>query len=396
MKSRHYGLFAAALASSLLWGFSGHKLITEKAVLALPESKLKQFAFGNKEYLVQHCIDPDDRRGVDPGEGPQHYIDLELFGAADANSPLLKTGFDEPKPEPPSADPQAKPAKSKGRLPWRIEEVYTRLVLEMRTGAWEQARLTMAELAHYLEDSTVPLHATENYDGQMTGQAGAHARFEEDLVEFQHAALSSSLQSEAPVTALDAAGRKAAIWESLRTGFADMPVVLRADKEVILQHPEESWPAELWKRNGGIVQRRLARAVWMVASFWRSAWEEAGKPEPLMLGSSFVPPKDKIFPAADAKAHVGEEVTIEFTVVDVGQAKKTKNVYINSHDPHEGFFTAVVFSANVAKIEEALKMNLRDQLKGKKIRVWGKVQMYKDAPEIVITKPEQLEIVPGG
>lgn len=379
----------------LLWGFSGHKLITEKAVLALPESKFRQFALANKEYLVEHSIDPDERRGVDSSEGPQHYIDFELFGIVDAGSPMLQNGFDEPKPVPPVMGEDGKPVpeKPKGRLPWRIEEIYACLVMEMRTGRWEQARLTMAELAHYLEDATVPLHTTENYDGQLTGQEGAHARFEEDLVELQLAALSGSLKADAPVAAMDAAARKAAMWEALRSGFADMPVVLRADKEVILQHPEESWATESWKRSGGIVQRRLAKAVWLVACFWQSAWEEAGKPDPISLGSGLVQPKDKVFAATEAKAHVGSEITVEFVVAKVGQSKKSKNVYLNSQDPHEGHFVAVIFSPHVAKIEDALKLNLRDQLKGKKIRVRGKVQMYKGAPEIVISRPEQLELV---
>lgn len=388
-------LGALALAGSFLWGFSGHKLLTEKAVHALPPSKLRQFAMANKSYLVEHCMDPDERRGSDPSEGPQHYIDLELYGIASPDSPLLKTGFDEPKAVASAMGDDGKPdaGKPKGRLPWRIEEVYARLVLEMRTGGWEQARLSMAELAHYLEDATVPLHVTENYDGQLTNQVGAHARFEEELVDFQLASLSSSLASETPVVALDAAGRKAAVWATLRSGFVDLPAVLRADKEVILQHPEEAWPAESWKRNGGIVQRRLSKAVWLVASFWQSAWEDAGRPDPILLGPSVVQPKDKFFAASEAKAHVGEEVTIEFVVAKVGQSKKSRNVYLNSQDPHEGHFVAVIFSPNVAKVEEALKLSLRDSLKGKKIRVRGKVQMYKDAPEIVISKPEQIEVV---
>ena len=38
-------------------------------------------------------------------------------------------------------------------------------------------------LGHYVGDAHVPLHAVLNYDGQLTGQTGVHARWESDLVD---------------------------------------------------------------------------------------------------------------------------------------------------------------------------------------------------------------------
>ena len=40
-----------------------------------------------------------------------------------------------------------------------------------------------ASLAHYVSDAHVPFHAVVNYDGQLTGQHGIHARFESALFE---------------------------------------------------------------------------------------------------------------------------------------------------------------------------------------------------------------------
>lgn len=372
------------------WGVSGHKLIAAKSVEALAESPFKSFAVANKEYLVDHSLDPDTRRNSDPREGPNHYIDLELYGIQDPKSPLLVSGFPEPKSSP-SASPEEKP---KGRVPWRIEEMYDRLVLEMKTGGWEQARLTMAELAHYLADATVPLHATQNYDGQMSGQEGAHARFETWLVDGNLSRLESSARPDSPVKALDAAARHAAIWATLRGSFEEVIPLLKADKDALKESAEEARFKKLWESRGEVVEKRINKAVWIVAAFWQSAWEEAGRPDPFLLAPSRVLPKEKAISSEQAKDHVGEEATVEFVVAKVGFSKKSGTHYINSHDPHEGYFAGVVFSDGLSKIEKSLGLTLREGLEGKKVRIRGKIQLYKGSTEIVVEKPEQISLVP--
>ncbi|HVN80770.1 MAG TPA: hypothetical protein VMW38_17390 [Terriglobia bacterium] len=74
-------------------------------------------------------------------------------------------------------------AVQRGRLPWRIMEVYQTLVQQLRISKWMEARLQAAALGHYVADSYVPFHATRNYDGQLTGNLGIHARWETQLVE---------------------------------------------------------------------------------------------------------------------------------------------------------------------------------------------------------------------
>ncbi|MBL0103970.1 MAG: hypothetical protein IPP51_09590 [Bacteroidetes bacterium] len=38
-----------------------------------------------------------------------------------------------------------------------------------------------ANIGHYVADAHVPLHCTENYNGQMTGQSGIHGFWESRL-----------------------------------------------------------------------------------------------------------------------------------------------------------------------------------------------------------------------
>ena len=77
-----------------------------------------------------------------------------------------------------------------GRLPWRAEEIYNRLVTTFQDigkgtapYAPDNSRYLVAILgALPPEDAHVPFHATANHDGQLTNQRGIHSRFESDLV----------------------------------------------------------------------------------------------------------------------------------------------------------------------------------------------------------------------
>ena len=74
-------------------------------------------------------------------------------------------------------------AVEKGRVPWRVAELYRELVDAFRARDSRRALEAAATLGHYVADSHVPLHAVLNYDGQLTGQPGVHGRWESALVE---------------------------------------------------------------------------------------------------------------------------------------------------------------------------------------------------------------------
>src|SRR4029077_16003668 len=71
---------------------------------------------------------------------------------------------------------------------WRTGEIYDRLrqaFADASKGtaphAASNAQFYAGILSHYVADAHVPFHATVNYDGQLTGQRGIHARFEGEL-----------------------------------------------------------------------------------------------------------------------------------------------------------------------------------------------------------------------
>ena len=80
--------------------------------------------------------------------------------------------------------------KRLGTLPWRAAEEFgnlRRAFEGFKRGSQRTAPATRCCLprsaSHYLQDAHQPFHASNNYDGQLTGQRGIHSRFERDLVE---------------------------------------------------------------------------------------------------------------------------------------------------------------------------------------------------------------------
>jgi hypothetical protein len=88
--------------------------------------------------------------------------------------------------------------------------------------------LFSAVAAHYIQDAHQPLHATDNYDGQQTGNAGIHSRFERDLIERYESRLKLT---PAPVKPMGSA--RDAAFEALLASYLLVDPLLKADKEAI-------------------------------------------------------------------------------------------------------------------------------------------------------------------
>ena len=160
--------------SAWAWGFQAHKLINEQAIQMLPPP-LRTFFQANSRFIREHSIDPDLWQQADRELGTNHFREIDSLDRAHLN--LL------PADELAFLKVSGGVALSAGRLPWRIMEIYQNLVDQLRKGNWVEARLQAAALGHYVADAHVPFHATRNYDGQLSGNSGIHARWETQLVE---------------------------------------------------------------------------------------------------------------------------------------------------------------------------------------------------------------------
>ncbi len=265
-----------------------HRFLTKRAIDGLPP-ELMPFFLPHREFIGEHSVDPDLWRVVDlvtdrGAEDPNHFLDID--------------GLDEPRPftniprewDAFVARYGADRANKMGRLPWRIEEIYGRLVkafqeIGTRPYAAENARYLSAVLAHYVQDAHQPFHAVLNYDGALTNQRGIHARFETELVLRNLSNLKQDPVEIRPIGKIrDFAFQTIVMSESLAQGVLDADRKATAGRELY----DDGYFAALLDGARPTLERRLNESVSATASVIVAAWTEAGKP-PLPAGRVTTP-----------------------------------------------------------------------------------------------------------
>ena len=70
-----------------------------------------------------------------------------------------------------------------GIVPWHMQVMLGRLTKAFKEKNFSSILKNSAELGHYIADAHVPLHTSENYNGQLTDQKGIHAFWESRVPE---------------------------------------------------------------------------------------------------------------------------------------------------------------------------------------------------------------------
>ncbi|MBI4187173.1 MAG: hypothetical protein HY530_06715 [Chloroflexi bacterium] len=84
-------------------------------------------------------------------------------------------------------------------------------------------------------------------------------------------------------------------------------------------------------------------------------------------------------------------VTVEGVMVGTYYATGSKGqpTFLNFHDPYEGYFTAVIWGDD----RDNFPPNPESYYLYKKVRIKGKIEIYKGAPEIILRQPSQILVV---
>ena len=264
------------------WGMDVHRLITTRALDGMPP-EIKSFFAADRAFIIEHSVDPDlwrtiDLRGERGEEPPNHFLDMDFEEGSKppyGNIPREYEAYEKKY--------GAGPAARYGRLPWRAEEVYGKLVAAFRDVgkpnapyAADNARYTLAVLSHYIEDAHQPFHAVLNYDGQLSNQRGIHARFETELVLRNQKNLKL-----APVKAVVITGSfRDYIFKTLIDSQALVGGILAADLKATQgrEFYDDAYFDALLRGTRSTLEKRLSETASAVASAALSAWTEAGKP----------------------------------------------------------------------------------------------------------------------
>jgi hypothetical protein len=270
-------VLAAALvpAPASAWSFAGHRYIMGRAIELLPP-ELKKFFDHYRDEIVVRAIDPDLWRNVGWDEEPHHFMN---FGARELGD------------YPFTALPRELGAaiekfgmatlRRDGMLPWRAQELFGNLRRTFegfkRGSQYGPSDLILfsAALGHYIQDAHQPFHASNNYDGQLTGNNGIHARFERDLIEKFQSRL--SVRPAAPRAVTNA---RDFAFDALLASYRLVDPLLKADSEAIAGKDtyDDAYFEKFFTKVKPILEQRLAEAISATAGLIIGAWDAAGKP----------------------------------------------------------------------------------------------------------------------
>ncbi len=272
-------------SKSYCWGFFAHKKINYLAVFLLPPQMMVLYK-PNIEFLSEHAVDPDKRRYAVAAEGPRHYLDIDHYGKypykelphkwTDA---IAKFGADT--------------LQGYGIVPWHVQIMLNRLTMAFKEKDFSSIMKNSAEIGHYIADAHVPLHASSNHNGQYTNQKGIHAFWESRIPE-----LLADKQFDFFIGKAEYIKDPGIfIWNRIIESGREADSVLSIEKELSLHFPGDrkysfekrnnvllrqyssEYTIAFDKKLNGMVERRMRQAIFAVASFWYTAWVNAGQPD---------------------------------------------------------------------------------------------------------------------
>lgn len=237
------------------------------------------------DFIESHATDPDKRRYAIAPEGARHFIDIDHYGTYPFDDlphkwkdAVNKFGEDT--------------LQAYGIVPWHVQVMLGRLTKAFKEKNFFSILKNSAELGHYIADAHVPLHASENYDGQLTDQKGIHAFWESRVPELLDKDFNFFIGKAEYIK-----DPSDFIWKRVLESANATDSVLRFEKELSKKYPSDKKMAFEPRNNkladqrssdytitydkmlNGMVERRMRQSVFAIASFWFTAWVNAGQPD---------------------------------------------------------------------------------------------------------------------
>ncbi|MFB0945924.1 MAG: hypothetical protein ACI9V1_001750 [Spirosomataceae bacterium] len=296
------------VSATLPWGFYAHRKINRLAVFSLPPEMIGLYK-ANIDFLTENAVNPDRRRYAVDGEAPRHYIDLDIYPDS-VQKDLATLRWDQAVEKYTEDTLQAY-----GIVPWHIATMKYRLEQAFLERDVRRILMLSADIGHYIADANVPLHTTENYNGQMTNQVGIHGFWESRLPELYSDDYDLLIgQADYVEKPLERS------WQAVLDAHAALDSVLIFERELTQKLPADQKFTVEERNNITIrnysrpfskkyhdmldrqVERQMKASVKMIADFWYTAWVDAGQPDLTGLKAVKFTEKDKQDDESDKRA----------------------------------------------------------------------------------------------
>jgi hypothetical protein len=237
------------------------------------------------QYITENAVNPDKRRYAVAGEAPRHYIDLDVYSHNTRHT--MPHSWHEA-----VATYSEDTLMAYGIVPWQINFMKHQLTEAFKEKNVKRILRVSADMGHYIADAHVPLHTTENYNGQLTNQHGIHGLWESRLPEIFSGDYNYFVGT---AQYIDNPQEKA--WQAVMSSHLALDSVLGFERELTKRFPEDKKYS--FEQRGGIttkvyskafsgayhqmlsgqVERRLQASIKMVADMWYTSWVDAGQPD---------------------------------------------------------------------------------------------------------------------
>jgi len=277
-------LVISSLQLGMKWGFYAHQQINTLAIYTLPPP-LNRFYKAHAQYISENAVNPDKRRYAVQDEAPRHFIDLDVY--PDSLQKVLIQNWKNVI----QIIPEDTLTKY-GIVPWHIMMMKYRLTQAfLQKNAFKILQLS-TEIGHYIADANVPLHTTQNYNGQMTGQYGIHGLWESRLPElfaekYDFFVGKASYLDDPQTTAWDAILVAHAALDSVLNFEKILNTSFQPDKKYSMEDRgsqmikaySREYAKAYHKMLDGMVERQMRSSILLIGSFWYTCWVDAGMPD---------------------------------------------------------------------------------------------------------------------
>lgn len=180
-----------------------------------------------------------------------------------------------------------------GVLPYQLERVTYRLTEAFRKRNLNAILRLSCDLGHYLGDAHVPLHTTENYNGQFSNQHGIHAFWESRLPELFADKEYNYFVGKAKYIE----DKRSFFWNTILKSHSYLDSLLAIENDLRTKFPEdqqfcfemrndisvrtqcEGFSQAYHNRLKGQVEERMRSSIHGIGSIWYSCWVDAGQPK---------------------------------------------------------------------------------------------------------------------
>ncbi|MCL4408108.1 MAG: lamin tail domain-containing protein [Thermotogae bacterium] len=261
-------LICAFSISLFGWGFSVHRLIARTAIERLGGKALDYF-FPLENEIAMYSTYPDEHQDFEPGTA--HFMEIDFYA------------------EPPFDNLRSKIenymqtygeaiGRGHGYAPWAIDKYYHLLIEDIATNSPDVPKIA-GILAHFASDINMPLHATVNFEGQMTGQSGIHGLWESAIVDKHFDAsmiLPTKISTVTDIINASLENSKTAWYYAqslLEIDRSEKALFERLSKDSLVS--SISYENMLWDSTKWIATIQITRSVEFVSTLFQMAYNES-------------------------------------------------------------------------------------------------------------------------